>query len=121
MYLVTALLMRIGSRAECSPGPRKLAEIIRSHRRPDDAGHTAAPAHLHTVVGVDRVHVALFMEAADPADAETAALGFLAGVLADRRSSDGWALAAFGRVESSGTTEPRGQGTKCRGVVPPFP
>ncbi|MEU0991355.1 hypothetical protein [Streptomyces sp. NPDC005953] len=121
MYLVTALLMRIGSRAECSPGPSRLAETIRSHQRPDDAGHTAALAHLHTVVGPDRVHVALFMEAADPADAETTALSFLTGVLADRRSSDGWVLAAFARVESSSTTEPRGQGTTCRGAVPPFP
>lgn len=121
MYLVTALLMRIGSRTQRPAEPAELAEIIRSRRQPDAAGNTTGPAHLHTVVGPDRVHAALFMEAVDAAAAERAASDFLAGVFADHHASVGWVLAAFGRAEPPDTTEPRGQGPKCRGSAPPCP
>ncbi|MGX2993059.1 hypothetical protein JNUCC64_01990 [Streptomyces sp. JNUCC 64] len=122
MYLVTALLILTGSRgAPNVPEPGEFAEIMRSFRRPRAAGDTTVPAHLYAVAGPDRVHAALFMEAAGPVDAESAAFGFLAGVLASCPAPVGWELAAFGRVAPTRTAEPRDQGATCRGNAPPCP
>ncbi|AZK97939.1 hypothetical protein GTW66_00955 [Streptomyces sp. SID5473] len=122
MYLVTALLILVeAGRSQRTPGPRELAEILRSHRHPRAAGDATVPAHLHTVAGPDRVHAALFMEAGDPVDAEGAAFGFLAGALACCPETVGWALAALGRVQPAGTEEPRSQGVTCQGNDPPCP
>ncbi|MER6910334.1 hypothetical protein ABT354_01475 [Streptomyces sp. NPDC000594] len=122
MHLVTALLILVGTReSHRTPEPGELAEIMRSFRRPRAAGDASVPAHLHTVAGSDRVHAALFMETVDPVDAEGAAFGFLAGVLACCPPPVGWALAAFGRVELTSDAEPRSQETKCQGKDPPCP
>ncbi|MFE0426054.1 hypothetical protein [Streptomyces sp. NPDC058953] len=119
---MTALLILVeAGGAKRTPGPGELAEILRSFRRPRAAGDAAVPAHLHAVAGPDRVHAALFMEAVDPADAEGAAFGFLAGVLAGCPAPAGWALASIGRVEPPRTAEPRSQGVTCQGKDPPSP
>ncbi|MCM2389518.1 hypothetical protein [Streptomyces albipurpureus] len=117
---MTALLIRGESRAERLAEPRELTEVMRSRQRPDTAGHTGALVHLHAVEGPDRVHAALFMEAADPVEAECAAFDFVAGLLADHRAV-GWVLAAFGRAEPPDINEPRGRGPKCRWSAPPCP